>query len=84
MTVWPSIVPRVGHFNSAFKKVLPGINDDGSAVAVGQFTNEQQQNGWTKLEINSNSKFDDASQAMAAGIAEGYLTRQDIVLHYLT
>jgi len=62
--------------------VLPGKKLFQKVVVWAQLTNTQTENGWMQLEITSNEGFDDADQALAAGIAEGYLTRNTITEYY--
>ena len=47
---------------------------DSPIVASTSFSNDQKENGWMKLEVTTNADFDDEDQAIAAGIAEGYIT----------
>jgi len=62
--------------------VLPGTKLFEKVVVWAQLTNTQTENGWMQLEITSNEGFDDRDQALAAGIAEGYLTRNTITEYY--
>ena len=50
-------------------------------VVWANLTNAQTRSGWLYLEITSSPHFPDQLQARAAGLAEGYLTR-DLILKY--
>ena len=47
-----------------------------TVVARATFVNSQLEDGWTKLEIETNPNATDGVQAEAAGMAEGALTWQ--------
>ena len=49
-------------------------NVDSPIIASTNFSYDQKENGWMKLEVTTNADFDDEDQAIAAGIAEGYIT----------
>ena len=62
-----------------FIKVLNSLIDFGDTekniVARATFENSLRVDGWSKLEIVTNKEAPDERQAIAAGIAEGYLTK---------
>ena len=62
--------------------VLPGYQLLESVVLWANFTNDQKVNGWMYLEMSSNAGFPDDIQAKAAGVAEGYLTRNSMYEYY--
>jgi len=48
-------------------------------VAWGSYNDTLNENGWTVLEVYSNSSFPESQQARGAGILEGHLTQQRII-----
>ena len=62
--------------------ILPGYQLLASVVVWANFSNDQAGNGWMYLEITSNAAFPDQVQAKAAGVAEGYLTRNSMYEYY--
>jgi len=59
---------------------VPGRVD--AWVVVANLTDTLTSNGWQHLDIASNESKDDKDQAEAAGVAEGYLTRNLILSYY--
>ena len=51
-------------------------------IVVANLTDRQTETGWLYLDITSNEAKDDQDQALAAGIAEGYLTSNAIYGYY--
>eukprot|EP01012_Entosiphon_sulcatum_P005920 TRINITY_DN1275_c0_g1_i1.p1 TRINITY_DN1275_c0_g1~~TRINITY_DN1275_c0_g1_i1.p1 ORF type:complete len:543 (+),score=120.60 TRINITY_DN1275_c0_g1_i1:90-1718(+) len=49
---------------------------DKDAVAMAEYDDSIPTTGWGRLVVTSNDRFDDSSQAYAAGLAEGGLTQQ--------
>merc|ERR1712212_90731 len=63
-------------------EVVSGHRLNSRVVAWGALANRQLETGWLQLEISSNPAFPDHVQARAAGIVEGYLTRNSISEYY--
>merc|ERR1719342_123597 len=61
---------------------VSGLRLNSRVVAWGALANRQLESGWLQLEISSNPAFPDHVQARAAGIVEGYLTRNSISAYY--
>merc|ERR550532_275025 len=59
-------------------EVVSGHRLNSRVVAWGALANRQAEMGWLQLEISSNPDFPNHVQARAAGIIEGYLTRNSI------
>jgi hypothetical protein len=53
-----------------------------SKVATGKYRNAVNETGWGYLEIETYDKFSAETQAYAAGLAEGILTKLQIYYHY--
>ncbi|GFS56688.1 putative phospholipase B-like 2 [Nephila pilipes] len=53
-----------------------------NSVAYGNFKDEIFQNGWSYLEVKSNAIFSDPVQAYAAGLVEGFLTKNLLKKHW--
>ncbi|CAH1802558.1 unnamed protein product [Owenia fusiformis] len=51
-------------------------------VAIGNFSDSTNSTGWANLSISTNASYSNDIQARAAGIAEGYLTRNMISLSW--
>ena len=64
-TILPQVLDSLIDFNHAEKNI----------VARAKFTNTLREDGWSRLEIVTNEEAPDERQAVAAGIAEGYLTK---------
>lgn len=62
-------------------KLVQGVCDTEKGVACAIFLNEIFQNGWGKLNITSNPRFDDDVQMFASGYLEGFLTSNQIYDH---
>ena len=56
-----------------------GVSADFTVVA--NLTETRTESGWDHLDIRSRGTLEDEEQALAAGIAEGYLTH-DLILSY--
>ena len=56
------------------------LNDD--TIAIAKYTLGLLTIGWDLLAIKTNKKFDDLTQAEAAGYLEGFLTRERIYNHW--
>ncbi|KAK6100526.1 Phospholipase B family protein [Brugia pahangi] len=56
--------------------------DKGIQVALARFRNAVNETGWGILEVETFSGIDEITQAFAAGLLEGILTRQLITYHY--
>ncbi|GFR04137.1 putative phospholipase B-like 2 [Trichonephila clavata] len=54
-----------------------------TSVAYGSFQDEIFQTGWSYLEVNSNAVFSDPVQAYAAGLVEGFLTKDLLKKHWI-
>ncbi len=52
------------------------FKSDPDVVAVANLTNAQTETGWMYLEVTTDETKPDEEQALAAGIAEGFLTRR--------
>ncbi|XP_046840907.1 putative phospholipase B-like 2 [Xenia sp. Carnegie-2017] len=52
------------------------------AVSWGVFSNEVNKTGWSNLEIHTSSKFPDEIQSVAAGMVEGFLTADFILMSW--
>nr|CAB3264926.1 putative phospholipase B-like 2 [Phallusia mammillata] len=63
--------------NDAVVKQLSNENFD-TAVSTIKFKNDIQTTGWSHLEVNTNSLYNNSMQAYAAGYAEGYVTKDMI------
>jgi len=68
---WYSAVPTNGKF-----KVVSGRHT--SAAAWGQYEIRMNEEGWNTLTVETNSNFDDETQATAAGFIEGWICKDDI------
>lgn len=55
---------------------------DETAVATSKYVVAYNEDGWGKLYIKSNSKYDDLTQAFAVGYLEGQITSDKIYQHY--
>ena len=65
-------------FLSSFQvlnSLYPFSDPDKGIVARATFNNTLRDDGWTRLEVVTNEEAPDTRQAIAAGIAEGYLTK---------
>ncbi|XP_013380031.1 putative phospholipase B-like 2 isoform X2 [Lingula anatina] len=51
-------------------------------IAYANFSNEINSTGWSYLEVTTNPAYPDFAQAYSAGLAEGYITRQLIAMHW--
>ncbi len=58
------------------------MSDSSNVVAIANYTNFQLETGWMYLEVRTNPEFEDETQALAAGMLEGYLTRTSITEYY--
>jgi len=56
---------------------------DKSGAAYGSFDDNIEVDGWARLHITSNSRFEDEQQMYAAGFLEGALTQARIAQHYV-
>jgi len=63
-------------------EIVPGKRLNSGTVVWAALTNNQTESGWFNLEISSSPNFPDQLQARAAGLAEGYLTRNTIHEYY--
>ena len=52
------------------------------AVAWARFSNEINETGWSYLEVHTTSSFPDDIQSLAAGMVEGYLTADLILMQW--
>ncbi|XP_065664182.1 putative phospholipase B-like 2 isoform X2 [Hydra vulgaris] len=52
-------------------------------VAKAAFKNSMNESGWSKLYVSTNGKYSDILQAEAAGMAEGFLTSDQISMNYM-
>ncbi|XP_019646656.1 PREDICTED: putative phospholipase B-like 2 [Branchiostoma belcheri] len=56
---------------------------DTGAAAWANFTDRISSTGWSFLTVTTNEKYNDSVQAYAAGLVEGYLTRDHMYNHWL-
>uniref|UniRef100_A0A915BM03 Phospholipase B-like n=1 Tax=Parascaris univalens TaxID=6257 RepID=A0A915BM03_PARUN len=56
--------------------------DFDNQVALGRFRNAVNETGWGVFEVETSGDYDDATQAYAAGVAEGILTKELIYYHF--
>ncbi|KAL5017012.1 hypothetical protein ScPMuIL_006601 [Solemya velum] len=55
----------------------------GGSVASAKFINSINITGWSYLEVTTSEKYEDEMQAYAAGLVEGYITKELIALHWI-
>ena len=71
------------HLKITIFQVNTELNQDVTdVIVVANLTDRQTETGWLYLDITSNEAKDDQDQALAAGIAEGYLTSNAIYGYY--
>jgi hypothetical protein len=75
-----SVAFRKGQWK-VFHELIDWTADE-TVIARANFTNAQESTGWMLLEVQTRESAPDQLQAQAAGLAEGYLTRTNIIENY--
>ena len=92
LTLLSVLSPVVVGSDSDYSRVISVVRDGGGwrieegvsadFTVVANLTETRTESGWDHLDIRSRGTLEDEEQALAAGIAEGYLTHNLILSYY--
>ena len=92
LTLLSVLSPVVVGSDSDYSRVISVVRDGGGwrieagvsadFTVVANLTETRTESGWDHLDIRSRGTLEDEEQALAAGLAEGYLTHNLILSYY--